>query len=209
MISAIEALEQLRQGNRNCVAGFNENGVIKLDSLRLELLGGQEPFAVILGCSDSRAPVELIFDQGLGDLFVIRIAGNVVYPSQIGSVEFAVGKFGTRLVVVMGHTHCGAVQATYDQIIQPEENQSPHLESIVRKIRPSVDPLLLTDLKKDPHALVHEATRRNICRSADVLRTGSEFLSNEIKEGHLLIVGAEYDLTTGVVDFFDGMPADS
>jgi carbonic anhydrase len=209
MISALEALEQLRQGNRNCIAGFNENGVIQLDTLRQELLSGQEPFAVILGCSDSRAPIELIFDQGLGDLFVIRIAGNVVYPSQIGSVEFAVEKFGTRLVVVMGHTHCGAVQATYDQIIQPEEAQSSHLETIVRKIRPSVDPLLLTGLKNDPHALVHEATRVNIRRSANALRTGSPFLSQEVKENRLLIVGAEYDLATGEVEFFDGVPADS
>lgn len=206
MIPALEALEKLRQGNRNCIAGFNENGVIHLHTLRQELLGGQKPFAVILGCSDSRAPVELIFDQGLGDLFVIRIAGNVVYPSQIGSVEFAVEELGTRLVVVMGHTHCGAVQATYDQIIQPEEAQSSHLETIVGKIRPSVDPLLLTDLKNDPHALVHEATRVNIRRSADALRTGSDFLIQEIEEGRLLIVGAEYDLQSGAVDFFDGVP---
>jgi len=209
MITALEALEQLRQGNRNCIAGFNENGIIQLDTLRQELLSGQEPFAVILGCSDSRAPVELIFDQGLGDLFVIRIAGNVVYPSQIGSVEFAVGKLGTPLVVVMGHTHCGAIQATYDQIILGEEHQSPHLESIVRKIRPSVDPLLITDLKNDPHALVHEATRVNIRRSANVLRTSSDFLRQEVKAGRLLIVGAEYDLSTGEVEFFDGVPADS
>ena len=110
----------------------------------------QEPIAIVLGCSDSRVPVEIVFDQGFGDLFVIRVAGNIVAPSQIGSVEFAAARFQTRLVVVLGHSRCGAVQATLDELQRPTPNQSPHLHSIVDRVRPSVDALLSTELSRDP-----------------------------------------------------------
>lgn len=162
---------------------------------------------MILGCSDSRVPVEIVFDQGLGDLFVIRVAGNIVAPSQIGSVEFAAEQFGTRLVVVLGHSNCGAIAATLQQLQRPKENQSRNLRSIVDLVRPSVENLLATDLKHDLPRLFHEAVRANIRASAMHLRHGSEIIENLIQNDGLMIVGAEYSLDTGEVDFFDGIAA--
>ena len=169
-------------------------------------MAGQEPFAIVLGCSDSRVPAELIFDQGLGDLFVIRVAGNVVAPSQIGSVEFAAAQFGTRLVVVLGHSHCGAVMATLEELGQPKENRSRNIQTIVDRIRPSVAPLLERETDDDPESLLQAAIRANITVSANTLRHGSAILEQLIDADGLLVVGAEYSLETGVVDFFDGVP---
>jgi carbonic anhydrase len=149
----------------------------------------------------------MIFDQGLGDLFVIRVAGNIVAPSQVGSVEFAAARFGTRLVVVLGHSRCGAVLATLEELQQPTEKQSRNLRAIVDRIRPSVEPLLATDLRHDPDALMERAVRANIRVSANHLRHGSEVLEQLILEDGLLVVGAEYSLATGVVDFLEGEPA--
>ena len=160
---------------------------------------------MILGCSDSRVPVEIVFDQGLGDLFVIRVAGNIVAPSQIGSVEFAAEQFGTRLVVVLGHSNCGAIGATLEQLQRPKENQSRNLRSIVEFVRPSVENLLATELKHDLPTLFREAVRANIRTSAAHLRHGSEIIENLIQNDGLMIVGAEYSLDTGQVDFFDGI----
>jgi len=168
------------------------------------LAAGQEPFAAILGCSDSRVPVEIVFDQGLGDLFVIRVAGNIVAPSQIGSVEFAAEQFGTRLVVVLGHSHCGAIEATLEQLQRPKENQSRNLHSIVDLVRPSVEDLLVTDLRDDLDALVRQAVRANIKASVNHLRHGSEIIEDLVQRDGLLVVGAEYSLETGVVEFFEG-----
>ncbi len=173
---------------------------------RSELVSGQEPFAIILGCSDSRVPAEIVFDQGLGDLFVIRVAGNIVASSQVGSVEFAAARFGTRLVVVLGHSECGAVQATVEELQRPMRNQSPNLRSIVDRIRPSVEPLLATELTHDQDALVREAVRANIRASAHHLRHGSEVVEQLVEKNGLLVVGAEYSLATGAVEFFDGVP---
>jgi carbonic anhydrase len=173
---------------------------------RHEFAEGQEPFAVILGCSDSRVPVEIVFDQGLGDLFVIRVAGNIVAPSQIGSVEFAAERFGTRLVVVMGHTRCGAIQAALENLSEATGIRSRNMSSIVARIRPSVEGLLATELKHDHDALAREAARANVRVAADYLRHGSEVLERLIRKDGLLVVGAEYSLETGVVDFFDGVP---
>jgi carbonic anhydrase len=173
---------------------------------RSEFVEGQEPFAVVLGCSDSRVPVEIVFDQGLGDLFVIRVAGNIVASSQVGSVEFAAERFGTRLVVVLGHTQCGAVQATLEELQRPTESQSRNLRSIVDRIRPSVEGLLATELRHDPDALARQAIRANVRVSASYLRHGSEVLEQLIQKDGLLVVGAEYSLETGVVDFFEGAP---
>jgi len=209
MISALEALERLREGNQRFVEGNPRSHTMFTNPAhRSELIAGQHPFAVIIGCSDSRVPVEIIFDQSLGDLFVIRVAGNVVAPSQIGSVEFAAEQFGTRLVVVLGHSHCGAISATLQQLQKPVENQSRNLRSIVNRIRPSVEGLLETDLKHDPDALAHHAMRTNVRVSASHLRHGSEILEQLIKTDDLLVVGAEYSLETGVVEFFDNMPSD-
>jgi carbonic anhydrase len=169
------------------------------------LATGQEPFAIILGCSDSRVPAEIVFDQGLGDLFVIRVAGNIVASSQVGSVEFAAARFGTRLVVVLGHSQCGAVLATLEELQLPAGNQSPHLRSIVDRVRPSVEALAV-ELGHDPDALIRQAVRTNISASANQLRHGSEILERLIRNDGLVVVGAEYSLETGLVDFFDGEP---
>lgn len=206
MISAHEALDRLVEGNRRFVSGVRSVEALATHTRRGELTEGQAPFAVILGCSDSRVPVEIIFDQGLGDLFVIRVAGNVVSPSQVGSVEFAAAKFGTRLVVVLGHTGCGAVGATLEELQTPTENQSRNLKSIVDRIRPSVEELLATDLRNDPKALAEHAVRANVRASADHLRHGSEILEELIASDGLMVVGAEYSLETGLVELFDGLP---
>jgi carbonic anhydrase len=202
---AHEALERLREGNRRFVAGARAHDPLASPDRRGELLAGQEPFAIVLGCSDSRVPAEIVFDQGLGDLFVIRVAGNVVASSQVGSVEFAAERFGTRLVVVLGHSQCGAIAATLEELQQPSEAQSRGLRSIVDRVRPSVEPLLATELRHDPGALVREAVRANIRASANQLRHGSEILEQRIRQHGLLVVGAEYSLETGVVDFIDGV----
>jgi carbonic anhydrase len=206
MIPAREALERLLEGNRRFVSSVRSIEALTSATRRRELTAGQEPFAIILGCSDSRVPAELVFDQGLGDLFVIRVAGNIVAPSQVGSVEFAAGRFGTRLVVVLGHSKCGAIQATLEELGRPSEDQSPNLHSIVDRIRPYVEPLLGARRGVDDEALLDMAVRANIRGSVDHLRHGSEVLEHLIQKEGLLVVGAEYSLETGVVDFFDGAP---
>ena len=207
MIPAADALQRLRDGNRRFVAEVHGHKAAVSRARRQELAAGQEPFAIVLGCSDSRVPAEIVFDQGLGDLFVIRVAGNIVAPSQIGSVEFAAERFHTRLVVVLGHTNCGAIQATVDELSRRSEEQSRNLRSIVDRIRPCVEPLLNTALVPDPVALLRQAARANIRMSANQLRHGSELLEQLIQTGGLRVVGAEYSLDTGIVDFFDGIDA--
>ena len=207
MLSAREALERLREGNCRFVSGVRSRDTVASETRRKELAAGQEPFAIILGCSDSRVPAEIVFDQGLGDLFVIRVAGNIVASSQVGSVEFAAARFGTRLVVVLGHSQCGAILATLEQLQQPTDHQSRNLRSIVDRVRPSVEGLLATELRHDPGALVRQAIKANIRVSANHLRHGSEVLEQLIKQEGLFVVGAEYSLESGVVDFFDSMPA--
>ena len=205
MIPPQEALARLREGNRRFASEDASAGAAASESRRRKLVAGQEPFAIILGCSDSRVPAELVFDQGLGDLFVIRVAGNIVAPSQVGSVEFAAERFKTRLVVVLGHSACGAVSATLEELRRPSEEQSRNLQSIVDRIRPSVEAILAAGRDKETSALVDEAVRANIRVSADHLRHGSEVLEQLIAAGRLLVVGAEYSLDTGLVDFFDGV----
>ena len=205
MVSALEALDRLREGNRRFVA--NTRGADPKTQLRpAEVAAGQEPFAIILGCSDSRVPAEIIFDQGLGDLFVIRVAGNIVAPSQIGSVEYAAMTFGTRLVVILGHSQCGAIHATLEQLQTPSENRSHNLRLIVDFIRPSVEPLLDDRLGYDTDAIVQKAVRANVRTSSQQMRHGSGILEDLERDDGLIIVGAEYSLDTGLVDFFDGIP---
>ena len=205
MISAKDALARLQEGNRRFVSNLRDADSISARlSPHIDLTKGQEPFAIILGCSDSRVPAEIVFDQGLGDLFVIRVAGNIVAPSQIGSVEFAAERFHTRLVVVLGHSMCGAILATLEELARPRESQSPNLWSIVDRVRPSVENLLETDLRHNHDALVHSAVRANIRASVNQLRHGSSTLESLIQNQGLLVVGAEYSPETGVVDFFDG-----
>jgi carbonic anhydrase len=205
MPGALDALDRLRDGNRRFVSGVRSLEALMSQARRAELVSGQAPFAVILGCSDSRVPVEMIFDQGLGDLFVIRVAGNIVAPSQIGSVEFAAERFGTRLVVVLGHTRCGAVQATLEALQDTADRPSRNLGSIVDRIRPSIEGLLEAGIKDD-ETLAQQAVRANVRVAASALRHGSEVLERLIERDGLLVVGAEYSLESGVVDVFDGVP---
>jgi carbonic anhydrase len=204
MITALEALDRLRDGNRRFVASIGSNEPTAA-SRRVELAKEQKPIAIVLGCSDSRVPAEIVFDQGLGDLFVIRVAGNIVAPSQVGSVEFAASRFGTPLVVVLGHTQCGAIAATIEELQRPAESQWRNLRSIVDRVRPSVEGLLKTELRHDMAALAHHAVRANVSASVNHLRYGSEILEQLIQAGGLKVVGAEYSLETGVVEFFDGV----
>jgi carbonic anhydrase len=206
MTSAREALKRLREGNLRFSSSVRGSGDFLTQSSRPELTNNQQPFAIILGCSDSRVPAEIVFDQGLGTLFVIRVAGNIVAPSQVGSVEFAAARFGTRLVVVLGHSECGAIVATLEELQRPTETQSLNLASIVDRVRPSVEGLLETDLRHDLDALVKQAVRLNIRASANHLRHGSQVLEQLIQNDGLVVVGAEYSLQTGVVEFFDGVP---
>jgi carbonic anhydrase len=205
MISAGQALERLREGNRRFVAETRNGDAQAGASRRREVAVAQNPFAIILGCSDSRVPAEIIFDQGLGDLFVIRVAGNIVAPSQVGSVEFAAARYATRLVVVLGHSQCGAILATLEELGRASAEQSKNLRSIVDRVRPSVEPLFATELRNQPDALVHQAVRANIRVSSNQLRHGSEVLEQLIQNEGLRVVGAEYSLETGLVDFFDGI----
>ena len=202
MIPAREALDRLREGNLRFAANVRGSDAFVSHTRRVELATGQQPFAIILGCSDSRVPAEIVFDQGLGDLFVIRVAGNIVAPSQVGSVEFAAARYSTRLVVVLGHSQCGAILATLEELLTPTSNQSHNLRAIVDRVRPSVEGLLATELRHDSDALVKEAVRANIRASVDHLRHGSQVLEELIRDQGLVVVGAEYSLETGVVEFF-------
>jgi carbonic anhydrase len=206
MIRSLTALDSLKEGNHRFAEDLPSKSALRNSSRRSELVAGQQPFAIILGCSDSRVPAEIVFDQGLGDLFVIRVAGNIVAPSQIGSVEYAAEVTGARLVVVLGHSGCGAIEATIDQLKRPEANRSPNLSSIVDRIRPSIETLLETGVAHDRDALLRYAVRSNIRASVDHLRHGSGVLERLIQEDALIVVGAEYSLETGVVEFFDGLP---
>jgi carbonic anhydrase len=200
--SARQALERLREGNRRFVSDARTSDAFVSRSRRAELANGQQPFAVVLGCSDSRVPAEIVFDQGLGDLFVIRVAGNVVAPSLVGSVEYAAAQFGTRLVVVLGHSRCGAIVATLEELRRPGGNRSPNLRAIVDRVRPSVETLLEAGGNRDEAALVKQSVRANIRASVNHLRHGSELLEELVQNDGLLVVGAEYALDTGEVEFF-------
>lgn len=203
MISALEALERLKQGNKRFVSeSYAHSTASTSQDRREELLKGQAPIAVVLGCSDSRVPAELVFDQGLGDLFVIRVAGNIVAPSQLGSVEFAAEYFGTRLIVVLGHSGCGAVTATLEQLRRPSRDLSPNLSAIVERIRPAVATLLE---KAGEAGLMRRAVRANVRASVIQLRHGSRVLEQFVETDGLMVVGAEYSLATGVVEFFDDL----
>ena len=203
-IPAQEALARLKEGNQRFVTGVRSLDALLSHTRRAELATEQHPFAIVLGCSDSRVPAEVVFDQGLGDLFVIRVAGNIVAPSQVGSVEFAAARFGTPLVVVLGHTQCGAITATLEEV-RSDTSPSPNLKSIVDRVRPSVETLLAAGLTADSPDIVRQAVRANVRASADHLRHGSALLERLIRDGSLLVVGAEYSLETGEVDFFDGV----
>jgi carbonic anhydrase len=196
-----EALERLIEGNRR----FRDlSGTIPARTWSPELATKlQRPFAIILGCSDSRTPVEIVFDQGFGDLFVVRIAGNIVAPSVVGSIEFAAQQFGAGLVVVMGHTRCGAITATVDAIRTGHDPASRNIQSIIDRIMPHIEGLVGPGV---PAKVLRAAERANVRAAADHLRHGSRILENLVYDEKLVVVGAEYELETGQVHFFDGVP---
>ena len=203
MITASEALNRLKEGNQRFVSGVRSVDNIVKQIQRSDLIAAHSPFAVILGCSDARVPAELIFDQGLGDLFVIRVAGNIVAPSQVGSVEFAVERFGIPLVVVLGHSMCGAVRATLDALRSPSNDASSNLLSIVNRIKPTVEPLFHTELSEDSDKLLESAIKANIFAATNHLQHGSPMLERLLQTGELTIIGAEYSLNSGEVEFFE------
>jgi len=197
MISATDALERLREGNRRFVSGDGGQNISGSQANRAELTQGQNPFAIVLACSDSRVPVEMVFDQGLGDLFVIRVAGNVVAPSQVGSVEYAAAQLGTKLVVVLGHSNCGAVDATLKELAQEQELRSPNLRAIVDRIRPAIESLPISDVS------LRDAVVANVRQSVRQLKHGSLMVEKMLESGELAIVGAEYSIESGEVVFLD------
>lgn len=201
MAVAHEVLERLREGNRRFVSGSNQKAEWRAASPQ-----GQAPLAIVLGCSDARVPIEIVFDQGPGDLFVIRVAGNIVAPSLVGSVEFAAARFGTPLVIVLGHSQCGAVLATIDELKQPSKDPSPNLLAIVDRVRPSVEELVAAGLNHDAPNFVDEAVKANIRASVRHLRHGSAVLEERNRDHGLVVTGAEYSLETGEVEFLDEPP---
>jgi carbonic anhydrase len=201
-VPARDALARLREGNQRYVEG--RSSVVSDPATRAALAQGQRPFAIILSCSDSRVPSELVFDQGLGELFVVRVAGNVVAPSLVGSVEFAAATFGTRLVVVMGHSRCGAIKATLDEKLQAKPVPSDNIRDIVERCRASVETVVsVANGKLSPDELLAQAVRANVRSSCSHLRHGSPLLERLARDEGLLIAGAEYELESGLVDFFD------
>lgn len=205
MVSGIEAIQRLKDGNKRFVSGVRSIDNMIKQSQREEFVEGQAPFAIILGCADSRVPAEIVFDQGLGDLFVIRVAGNIVAPSQVGSIEFATDTFGTALVVVLGHSQCGAVKAAIEELKNPKGAHSFNLLSIVNRIMPTVEPLFHTELRHQDDKLLDASVHANILASTNQLRHGSARLEQLVQEGKLTIIGAEYSLKTGIVTFIEGL----
>jgi carbonic anhydrase len=207
-VTADEALQRLIDGNKRFSHASKEGLPLQRNTACGDTNQEQNPFAIILGCSDARVPAEIVFDQGIGDLFVIRVAGNIVAPSQVGSIEFAAELFGAKLVVVLGHSHCGAIKATLDELERPSESRSRNLASIVSRIRPAVETLFESSLRDDPEALIRHSVRANVRASTSHLRHGSEILEHLIESEGLRVVGAEYSLETGLVEFFDLPTAD-
>lgn len=203
MITAEEALSRLKEGNQRFYSEDSQHKSMSSERRRQLLVTDQEPFAIILGCSDSRVPAEIIFDQGLGDLFVIRVAGNIVAPSQVGSIEYAVEKFGAPLVIVLGHSNCGAIQSTLDALAGKGDTSSHNLNSIVSRIKPVIETLYETDLKNDEEQLMKYSVRANIRASVTHIRYSSPILERLVQQGKVAVVGAEYSLATGEVNFID------
>lgn len=204
-MNAHDALARLSEGNRRFVANVRSNEPMIGAARRAEIAVTQNPFAIVLGCSDSRVPAEIVFDQGLGDLFVIRVAGNIVAPSQLGSIEFAIDRFGTNLVVVLGHSRCGAITATLDAI-QAEEASGPmsrNMASIVDRILPAMSPIVRALPGGARDSLIAAGVRANVQASVNHIRHGTVALERMTLRNELLIVGAEYDLASGEVLFFD------
>lgn len=196
------ALSKLIEGNRRYVDRTSNNKDLVLTISNEQMSNAQKPFAIILGCSDSRVPAELVFHRGVGDLFVIRVAGNIVAPSQIGSIEFACQQFGTELVVVLGHSKCGAISATVDALLGDPDDISPNIATIVDRVTPAVHPLVESGEYPNQDELLNQATRANIDQSVSALKLRSKILRGLVRKDKLKIVGAQYDISSGVVEFY-------
>lgn len=203
MISPLDALQRLRDGNRRFVNDEVSEEALASREHTAGAATPQNPFAIILACSDSRVPTELIFDQGIGDLFVIRVAGNIVAPSQIGSIEFAAQQFRTRLVVVLGHSNCGAITATLNELAKQASVRSPNLRAIVDRVRPALEPVISADSDFSDLTFINSCVRANVRASVEKLKHGSLILEKLIENGDLLVVGAKYSIETGNIEFFD------
>jgi carbonic anhydrase len=206
MPTPAHVLARLIEGNKRFVANVRGIEATVSNLRRAELALSQKPHTVILGCSDSRVPSEIVFDQGLGDLFVIRVAGNIVAPSQLASVEYAAQRFGTSLVIVLGHTGCGAVDAALDDVLPHAAASPPSLSSIVSRIRPLIAPLVELDPDAPREALMRAGVRANIRASVEHIRRGTALIESMVNGGEMLVVGAEYDLVSGRVEVLDAPP---
>ena len=195
MIEPSDAMERLRAGNARFVAGQPDPS----PRSRVQALGAQQPFAAVLGCADSRCPVEAIFDQGFGELFVVRVAGNVADTSQIGSLEFAVNALGVRLIVVLGHQNCGAVQAA----LQRPDGLPPALGGVIEAIEPAIGDLLPVAGAEPSEADLGQAVAANARYAATALRSNSALIEREAESGQVAIASAVYAFDTGVVSFLD------
>lgn len=188
-VTAKQALKKLLDGNKRNVAGKKQNP--RQDARRRkEVSKGQKPFAVVVGCSDSRIPPELIFDQGLGDLFVVRLAGNIVDSLALGSIEYAVEHLDTRLVVVLGHGKCGAVTAA------AQGGHAPgHVGAILRALQPA-----LKKARKLEGDFVENAIRVNVSLVKNKIKASRPILAEMAEKGEIDVIGAYYDIDTGVVE---------
>jgi carbonic anhydrase len=195
-IDSVEAMQRLREGNKRFVEMAPEARTRWDRATAAEA----KPFAAVLGCSDARAPAEFVFDVGLGDLFVIRVAGNIVAPSQVGSIEFAIDAFEVPLVVVMGHTRCGAIRAAARHLQRGEEPPTDNVLRITDRIRPIIEPVLAKPGLPDP---LRAAMRANVLNSVSHLSHGSKLIEGLVQQNKLRVVGAEYELETGRVHFLD------
>jgi carbonic anhydrase len=194
-VSADNALTRLLEGNQRYVR-HREQHPDQSPARQKQLIGGQHPFAVILGCADSRVAPELLFDQGLGDLFVIRVAGNIVDDAILGSIEYAVEHLGTKLIVVLGHEKCGAVSAAVEG-----GEAVGHLKSLVMEIQPSV-----SATAKNPGDKIHNCVVENVRRVARQIRQSEPVLKGAVERNGLKVVAADYALDTGKVTLLDGHP---
>lgn len=198
-----DALRELHAGNKRFVAHLHNETPTDNHNRQHELIINQRPIAIIVGCSDARVPPELIFDQGMGDLFVIRVAGNIITPAQLESIEFAALAFGPRLVVVLGHTCCGAVQATVNALIDPSTNPDGMYPTVVEHVRPSAQAAIDAG-GASTDEIVDHATHHNVRRSIETITTKSRALKKLMLVEGMLVVGAKYRIEDGAVEFLEG-----
>jgi carbonic anhydrase len=201
LVSADDALRMLEEGNVRFVQGGCHSPRRDLETRILTSTEGQTPFAAVLACSDSRVPVSAIFDQGIGDIFTVRVAGNVVGDSEIGSMEYAVAHLGVPLLVIMGHSQCGAVQAAVGQ-----GDHSVRISKLIEKIAPAVSKTVTADADLTDRDLLNEIARTNVSQQIEDLLGHSEIVRDAAEACHVLVVGAFYDISTGQVEWMGAHP---